>query len=487
MQSTAGNRATAAVVQRARSADKGKAPENGDASAGAKKKDYRDRIAGLLDRLKKAFELGDTNSQGIQTPANAGFTQEAAATANEGLKHSAAVSGTSAASENLLTEALGTVVNGMDAYKNMKDARTHETGAKHHTARKKAKVKGADAVVGAVGSGSYSAAIAKEATKVRKAADAAVASEASGAASASIGVIKGVRAVFRVGTAARKYKRVKELKDPRLIEPAALARLNEAYEQAQWAAAEAYVALDAYWDHEGEERLELVSEAIDAAWEAMGEVRDTADTIRRTEKKWQGEAERLTKAKEYAKKKQLTKIGKEAVGGAMGETTKAAAGVVTAVAAGTAGLASNPVGWGLAAAGAGLVFSVTLYKALRAATKRYEEKRHPERWAPEGETPEEAASRGDSLKHALTFWKKVSKGERQAMAREIYALAAGPGIPGSGDTTLEMRESARALLIALKAGPTDHKLDPEGWAQTLDDPAKTANWISEIAEQLASG
>ncbi len=138
-------------------------------------------------------------------------------------------------------------------------------------------------------------------------------------------------------------------------------------------------------------------------------------------------------------------------------------------------------------AGAGLVLGVTLYKALRAATKRYEEKRHPERWAPEGEAPEKAASRGDSLKHALTFWKKVSKGERQAMAREIYALAAGPGIPGSADTTLEMRESARALLVALKAGPADHKLDPEAWAQSLDDPAKTAGWISEIAEQLASG
>ncbi|MEU7471542.1 hypothetical protein AB0A94_23960 [Streptomyces sp. NPDC044984] len=482
MQSSAGNRATAEAVQRARSADKGKAPEDGGASAGAKK-NYRDRIAGLLDRFKKNLEPIDTFIKGVQTPTNAGFTQQAAATANDGLKHSAAASGTSAASGNLLTEAAGTVVSGMDAYKNMKDAKTHETGAKHHTAKKKAKTKGTDAVIGAASSGSYSAAIAKEVTKIQKAADAAVASEASGIASASVGAIKGMRAAFRVGGAARKYKRVKELGDPHLVQEAALARLNESYEQAGWAAAEAYVALDAYWDHEGEERLELVSEAIDAAWEAMGEVRDTAESLQQAER----DVERLTKAQEYAKKKQLTKIGKEAIGGAVGESTKAAAGVVTAVAAGTAGLASNPVGWGLAGAGAGLVLGVTLYKALRAATKRYEEVRHPERWAPEGATPEEAASRGESLKHALTFWKKVSKGERQAMAREIYALAAGPGIPGSGHTTAEMRESARALLIALKAGPTDHKLDPEVWAETLDDPAKTAGWISEIAEQLASG
>ncbi|MHC3450059.1 MULTISPECIES: hypothetical protein [Streptomyces] len=494
LQSSAGNRATTAAVQRARgadegrapensSADKGKAPEGGGASAGAKKKDYRDRIAGLLDRFKKNLEPIDTFIKGVQTPTNAGFTQQAAAAANEGLKHSTAASGTSAASGNLLTEAAGTVVNGMDAYKNMKDTKKHESGAAHHTAKKKAKTKGVDTVVGAAGSGSYSAAIAKEVTKIQKAADAAVASEASGIASASVGAIKGMRAAFRAGGAARKYMKVKELGDPHLVHAGSLARLNESREQAGWAAAEAYVALDTYWKHEGEGRLELVSEAIDAAWEAMGEARDAAESLRRAEQ----DVEKLNTVQGYAKKKQLTKIGKETVGGAVGESTKAAAGVVTAVAAGTAGLASNPVGWGLAGAGAGLVLGVTLYKALRAATKRYEEVRHPERWAPEGQNPAEAASRGESLKHALTFWKKVSKGERQAMAREIYTLAAGPDIPGSGSTTAEMRESARALLIALKSGPAQHKLEPEAWEGTLDDPAKSAGWIKEIAEQLASG
>ncbi|XMA38390.1 hypothetical protein O1157_22105 [Streptomyces albogriseolus] len=198
LQSGAGNRATAAAVQRARNADKGKAPGNGDASAGAKK-NYRDRIAALLDRFKKNLEPIDTFVKGAQTPVNAGFTQQAAATANEGLKHSAAASGASAASGNLLTEATGTLVSGMDAYKNLKAAKTHQTGAGHHTARKKARTKGTDAVIGAAGSGSYSAAIAKEVTKVQKAADAAMASEASGIASASVGAVKGIRAAFRVG------------------------------------------------------------------------------------------------------------------------------------------------------------------------------------------------------------------------------------------------------------------------------------------------
>ncbi|MFF3487726.1 hypothetical protein ACFYXC_31245 [Streptomyces sp. NPDC002701] len=488
MQSRAGNRATTAAVQRARDTGKGKAAENGGAPTGAKtaeakKKNYRDRIAALLDRFKKNLEPIDTFIKGFQTPTNAAFTQQAAVAANDGLKHSAAASGTSAASGNLLTEAAGTVVSGMDAYKNMKDAKKHETGADHHTANKKAKTKGADAVVGAVSSGSYSAAIAKEVTKVQKAADAAVASEVSGAASASIGLIKGGRAVFRVGKAARKYSEIKKLGDPHLVQAGSLARLNESREQANWAAAEAYVSLDAYWAHEGPGRLEAVSEAIDAAWEAMGEARDAAETLQRAER----DVEKLSTVQGYAKKKQLTKIGKEAVGGAVGESTKAAAGVVTAVAAGTAGLASNPVGWGLAGAGAGLVLGVTLYKALRAATKRYEEVHHPERWAPEGETPAEAASRKESLQHALKFWKKVSKGERQAMAREIYALAAGPAVSGSGGTTAEMRESARSLLIALKSGPAQHKLEPDAWAESLNDPSKSAGWIQEIAEQLASG
>ncbi|MFH8468875.1 hypothetical protein [Streptomyces sp. NPDC017991] len=483
MQSRAGNRATTATVQRARDTAGGGAAENGGASAGAKKKNYRDRIAALLDRFKKNLEPIDTFIKGFQTPTNAAFTQQAAVAANEGVKHSAAASGTSAASGNLLTEAAGTVVSGMDAYKNIQDAKQHETGAKHHTAKKKARTKGTDAVVGATSSGSYSAAIAKEATKVQKAADAAVASEVSGAASASIGLIKGARAAFRVGKTARKYHEVKKLGDPHLVHAASLARLNESREQAGWAAAEAYVSLDAYWAHAdgGQGRLELISEAIDAAWDSMGEARDAAESLQQAEK----DVEKLSTVQGYAKKKQLTKIGKETVGGAVGESTKAAAGIVTAVAAGTAGLASNPVGWGLAGAGAGLVLSVTLYKALRAATKRYEEVHHPERWAPQGETPAEAASRKESLKHALKFWKKVSKGERQAMAREIYALAAGPDI--SGNTTEEMRESARSLLTALKSGPAKHKLEPDAWAETLNDPAKTSGWIAEIAEQLASG
>lgn len=90
------------------------------------------------------------------------------------------------------------------------------------------------------------------------------------------------------------------------------------------------------------------------------------------------------------------------------------------------------------------------------------------------------------MKEALKFWKKVGNGERQAMARKIYALAAGPDIKGSDTTTAEMRESARSLLKVLKAGPESQRLSPEEWADSLDDPGRSGEWIKEIAEQLSS-
>ncbi|MCC3653974.1 hypothetical protein LIX60_21415 [Streptomyces sp. S07_1.15] len=486
IQAGAGNRAATAAVQRARGAAhtastaKGKAPENGNASAAPKS--YRDRIAAVLDRLKKNLEFIDTFVKGVHVPANAGFSQQASATVNDGLKHSAASSGTAAASENLATESAGAVLSGMEAAKARKSAKKHEKGSAFHEADKKSTSKTTDAVVGAAGSGSYALAIAKELTKAQKAANAMATAEASGITSGAVGAVKGARAASRVGMTARKYRALKGLDKPGRTEEGALARLSRAREQAEWAAAEAYVALDVQWDHGGEDRLERVSEAIDAAWAAMGDARDAAGDLRRAE-----DVNTLNTVHTYALGKQRHKMGKQAAT-AVGESTKAAGGIVTAVAAtaGGAGLASNPVGWGLAAGAAGLILGVTAYRAGRAGMKRYDGARHPERWAAEEETPAEPASREDALKEALKFWKKVENGERQAMARKIYGLAAGPDIRGSGATAAEMRDSARALLIALKAGPANHRLAPDAWADSLNDPAKTAAWIKEIAEQLSS-
>ncbi|MFJ7998387.1 hypothetical protein ACIQ7D_14750 [Streptomyces sp. NPDC096310] len=479
MQSGAGNRATTAAVQRARGTAKGKAPENGKASTGSKS--YRDRIAGVLDKLKKNLEFIDTFVKGVHVPANAGFSQQASATADDALKHSAASSGTAAASENLVTETTGAMLSGMEAAKAKKDAKKHQSGAAFHGADKKANTKTADAVIGAAGAGSYALGIAKELTKAQKAAYAMTASEASGIGSSAVGAVKGARAAGRFGLTARKYRALKGLGKTDRVEEEALARLDQARQDAEWAAAEAYVALDAHWGHDGEDRLERVSEAIDAAWAAMGDARDAARDVRRAE-----DVNTMDTVHTYALGKQRNKMGKQALT-AVGESTKAAGGIVTAVAAtaGGAGLASNPVGWGLAAGAAGLILGVTAYKAGRAGKKRYDGARHPERWA-EDETRAEPASREDALKEALKFWKKVENGERQAMARKLYGLAAGADISGSGSTSAEMRNSARALLTALKSGPASHRLSPEEWADSLNDPAKSAAWVKEIAEQLSS-
>ncbi|MFC8565279.1 hypothetical protein ACFUIW_05855 [Streptomyces sp. NPDC057245] len=501
LQAKAGNRAATAAVQRARgqgtgkaadkaadrAPDKGKAPENGGGSAGAKtksKKNYRDRISGLLDRLKKNLDTIDTWVKGVQTPGNAGMTQQASASGDAVLKDSAAVSGTSAAGMNLATELPGTAVNALDWHKSRQAAQANPTGVKHHTNARRADVKGADTVVGAASSGNYAAAIAKEATKVQHAADAAMAAEASGVTSTAVGMAKGIRSGFRIGGAIGKLKKVKAMGDPEVVHAESLAELDRQRIEANWAAARAYVSLDSYWREDNPDGLTGVSDALDGAAEAMSGAREAAQTYDQAGKNVQ----RLGSAQKFVKQKQINKIAKESAGGALSEPLKAGAGAVTLANAVMAGsvLASNPVGWGLAGAGGGLILGVTLYKALRAVTKRYEEAHHPERWALEGETPE-ARSRSESLGHALKFWQKVSKGERRFVAHEIYSLAAGPDIPGSGKNTEEMRQSGMSLLIALKAGPKQHKVDDAKWVESLNDPKQKDAWIKEITELLASG
>ncbi|WP_330455039.1 MULTISPECIES: hypothetical protein [unclassified Streptomyces] len=480
IQAGLGNGAAVAAVQRADEA--ARTTEPGNAAPLPAPNSYRARIAAVLDKVKKNLELIDTFVKGVHVPANAGFAQQASATASEGLKHSTGASGTAAASENLVTETAGALLSGMEAVKARKDATKHKAGAAFHTADKKANSKKADAVIGAAGAGNYALGIAKELTKAQMAAHAATASEVSGIGSSVVGAVKGARAATRVGLTARKYHALKGLERHGRTDEGAMARLDLARREAEQAADDAYIALDGHWDREGEDRMARVSRAIDAAWAATGAARDAAADIRRAE-----DANTMNTVHTYALGKQRNKMGKQAFT-AVGESTKAAGGIVTAVAAtaGGAGLASNPVGWGLAAGAAGLILGVTAYKAGRAGMKRYDGVRHPERWAAADETPAPPASRPDALKEALKFWKKVENGERQAMARKIYGLAAGAGIEGSGQTSSAMRDSARALLIALKAGPASHGLTPDEWAESLDDPARSAAWVKEIAEQLSS-
>ncbi|MGQ4516679.1 hypothetical protein [Streptomyces sp. DW26H14] len=499
IQSRAGNRAATATVQRARSAPNETAPVNetppanrqapangrrpASANPPAPSRGYRDRITAVLDRLKKNFEFVDTFVKGFQVPVNAGFTQNAAATVNDSVKHSAAASGAAAGSETAVAESVGAVLGGLEAAKARKDVKKYKSGAAFHGARKKFNSKGTEAAISATSAGSQALGVAKELTKAEQALHAASAAEVSGIGTGVAGVVKGARATRRLGLTARKYHHLKDIEKPDVTGERALARLNHARMRADAAVDDAYAALDAQWDHDGEDRLQRVSDAIDAAWEATDRAHAAVTDIQRGE----ADQDTMNTVLTYALGKQRHKMGKQALT-AVGETTKAAGGIVTAVAAtaGGAGLAITPVGWGLAAGAAGLIFGVAAYKAGRAGKKRYDGARHPERWAAEDAAPTEPATREDALKEALKFWKKVENGERQAMARKIYALAAGPDIGGQGGSTPEMRDSARALLVALKAGPANQKLTPEAWAESLNDPTKSAAWVKEITEQLSS-
>ncbi|MGW1463250.1 hypothetical protein ACWCPT_02695 [Streptomyces sp. NPDC002308] len=483
IQSSAGNRAATVMVQRAREAaaeHRNAVPKNVSTSSRAQR--IRNRAAAGLDRLKKNFEFVDTFVKGIQTPTNAGFAQHASATADEGLKHSAAGSGAGASGLGIGAEALGAFTSGKDGLDARKNLAKHQDGAAHHGARKKFVSKTSDAFVSAAGSINNSLAFTKELTKATKAADALATAEASGISSSLVGATKGARAATRTARTYHKRSALKALETPDRVEDQELHRLKQARDDTQLALARAYAARRYPWELEGENAMEEWSASLDTALSAMDDAHDAGVELQQAEDK-----NAFNTAVAYAKKKQTSKILKQTAT-AVGETSKAAGGIVTAVAAtaGAAGLASNPVGWGIAAGAAGLILGVAAYRGGRAGTKRYEGARHPERWAEEGATPKAPASREDALKEALKFWKKVENGERQAMARRVYALAAGPDIKGSDRTAPEMRDSARDLLVVLKAGPANQKLDPEAWAASLNDPGKSAAWIKEIAEQLSS-
>ncbi|MFE1801891.1 hypothetical protein ACFW9L_37790 [Streptomyces sp. NPDC059517] len=202
---------------------------------------------------------------------------------------------------------------------------------------------------------------------------------------------------------------------------------------------------------------------------------------------------------QYARHKQHTKMGKR-VASLGGNTVRTAGGGLAIAAA--AGAIAGPAAPAVAGAAAALLISGALYKGSRAGSNRYVAARHPDRWArptpAQAETgtdrPEAAASvvapepaaRRDALKEFFKVTKSVQQGERHFMAQKLYALAAGPDVPASRNAPDGVRESARALLGVLKAGPTQHKQSPEEWAASLNDPAQQTAWEKEIANQLSS-
>ncbi|MER6919109.1 hypothetical protein [Streptomyces spiralis] len=448
-------------------------------------------MTSALDRAKKSFEQLDTWTKGVHTPVNAGFTQQASATSDAALKHAAAASGTSAASENAAMEVLAGASSGIEASRAREEARKHGQGAAFHTANKKANTKTADAAVSAGSAASYSMAIAKEATKIQQAVGEAAASAASGVGTGAMGVLKGSRAAFRTATTAKKYHELKKIELPAKTGPEEMAGMRQELENATQALDQAYMALDTYMADEGEAALEHLATIVETVFEASTKIERIAEEIQRAERR-----NLLHAVHEFALKKQLRKGAKQTLT-AGGELAKGAGGIVGIVSAATGGaLMATPAGWALAAAGGGLILGVAFWKGLRAATNRYNAVRHPElhdKWdlgelEPGEPTPKkEASSRGQALKESLKFWKKAEKSEREAAAHVIYAFAAGDEIHGEhAIKDVELRRTAREMLIALKAGPADHKLKRGEWEESLNDPEKTAAWIKEITEALSS-
>ncbi|MDT0612995.1 hypothetical protein [Streptomyces lancefieldiae] len=457
-----------------------------ETDATGKKSDRLKEVAENADALKRTGDLVDAPSKGTMAPTSAGLGQQATAGEASGapdasaLKHDAAASGVSGASMSALTELLALGASIADSLRNLKVSLRKTAGAGHHNARKKAKAKATDAGVSVLSTGANGGAIAKDAVKIQGVANTATAAEASGILSAVAGLAKSIRAMGKVGRASSKYRKLRKLGDAGVAHAELLDTLRDRANTSMQNAAAAYTAISraaADGSRPEEERTAAIAEAVER-YEAVAQLEVEAKLAYFTALR---DVDTLVETQKFAKKKQRSKIGKEMTGGVVGEGLKGAAGIVTATAVAAGTLASNPAGWIIAAVGAGLVVTVAGYKGGRAAYKRFQEAHHPERFTPDGEeSPPVAKPTWESLKHAMTVWKKVSRHKRQLAAHKIYNMAASP------HTDPELRRSAMNLLIAIKANPAKHNIDPEEWEASLRDPAGKADWIKEITDQLAS-
>ncbi|MFJ6687299.1 hypothetical protein [Streptomyces sp. NPDC091294] len=473
--------------------------ETGDderAAADARSEARADRLKAVAenaDHGKRLLDPTDALGKGVQAPTAAGLGQDATAAAAAAPKtdtaaaaqaaaqtHDASAVGVSGASLSGLTELFSGAASVADAFRNLRTALSKENGAGYHNAHKKAKTKATDAGMSVASTGANAGTIAKEAVKLQGVGSTVAAAEASGVLSGVAGVAKSIRAAFKSKGAIAKIHGLRKLQKHNAAQSQRLLRLEAEANTAELNASFAREAVErARNDREGrtEEEWAAGLRTAGAAYEATAliEARAKADFLSLAR-----DLEDLNFATDLAKSRQVSKVVKEMGGGVMGEGLKGAGGVATVAIAATVGLASNPAGWITAAVGAGLVLTTAAYKGGSAAYGRFQEAHHPELYTPEGEPIPTAKGTGDSLVHAMKFWKKITRYKRQLAAHKIYNMVSREG------TDPALRASALQLLILIKAGPTDHKLERDDWETSLMDPAKKADWIKEITDQLAS-
>ncbi|OMI89288.1 hypothetical protein BSZ07_14665 [Streptomyces sp. M1013] len=472
------------------------ATDDARAAADARAEARSDRLKAVAenaDQGKKLLEPGDALGKGVQAPTAAGLGQEAteaaaaapkddtAATANaSALKHDASAAGVSGASLSAVTELLSFGASVADSFRNLRTALEKGSGAGYHNAHKKGKTKATDAGVSVASTGANAGTIAKEAVKLQGVTSTVAATEASGVLSGVAGVAKSVRAAFKSKGAIEKIHGLRRLQKDNAAHSKRLLRLEAEANTAELNARFAREAVErARNDREGrtEEEWAAGIKAAGAAYEqvALIEARAKADFLSNAR-----DLEDLTFATNLAKSRKVSQAAKEMGGGVVGEGLKGAGGIATVAIVATGALASNPAGWITAAVGAGLVLTTAAYKGGSAAYGRFQEAHHPELYTPEGEPIPTAKGSGDSLLHAMKFWKKITRYKRQLAAHKIYNMVAREG------TDPALRASALQLLILIKAGPTDHKLERDEWEASLRQPAKKGDWIKEITDQLAS-
>ncbi|MBQ0890508.1 hypothetical protein KBZ94_37260 [Streptomyces sp. RM72] len=472
------------------------ATDDARAAADARAEARSDRLKAVAenaDQGKKLLEPGDALGKGVQAPTAAGLGQEAteaaaaapkddtAATANaSALKHDASAAGVSGASLSAVTELLSFGASVADSFRNLRTALEKGSGAGYHNAHKKGKTKATDAGVSVASTGANAGTIAKEAVKLQGVTSTVAATEASGVLSGVAGVAKSVRAAFKSKGAIEKIHGLRRLQKDNAAHSKRLLRLEAEANTAELNARFAREAVErARNDREGrtEEEWAAGIKAAGAAYEevALIEARAKADFLSSAR-----DLEDLNFATNLAKSRKVSQAAKEMGGGVVGEGLKGAGGIATVAIVATGALASNPAGWITAAVGAGLVLTTAAYKGGSAAYGRFQEAHHPELYTPEGEPIPTAKGSGDSLLHAMKFWKKITRYKRQLAAHKIYNMVAREG------TDPALRASALQLLILIKAGPTDHKLERDEWEASLRQPAKKGDWIKEITDQLAS-
>ncbi|MGV9622141.1 hypothetical protein [Streptomyces tendae] len=450
-------------------------------------------VAENADHGKRLLDPTDALGKGVQAPTAAGLGQDATAAAASAPKndtaaaaqaaaqtHDASAAGVSGASLSGLTELLSGAASVADSFRNLRTALSKGSGAGYHNAHKKGKTKATDAGVSVLSTGANAGTIGKEAVKLQGVGSTVASAEASGVLSGVAGVAKAVRAAFKSKGAIAKIHGLRQLQKHNAAQSQRLLRLEAEANTAELNASFAREAVErARNEREGrtEEEWAARIRAAGAAYEATAliEARAKADFLSLAR-----DLEDLNFATNLAKSRQVSKVAKEMGGGVMGEGLKGAGGVATVAIAATVGLASNPAGWITAAVGAGLVLTTAAYKGGSAAYGRFQEAHHPELYTPEGEPIPTAKDTGDSLLHAMKFWKKITRYKRQLAAHKIYNMVSREG------TDPALRASALQLLVLIKAGPKDHNLEPAEWETRLMNPAEKADVIKEITDQLAS-